>query len=128
VGSCEDGVHSTAGSDDSGIRASATEIGDHNELISNSSLGSSVVGESSSNRLVDELENLKAGLLGRSSEGLALGVGEIGRDGNDSGVDLLAKVIGGRLLQAAKVTGSDLGDSNSVGGIALSVTDGESNG
>jgi hypothetical protein len=128
VGSCEDGVHSTAGSDDSGIRASATKIGDNNELISNSSLGSSVVGESSSNRLVDELENLKAGLLSGSRKGLALGVGEIGRDGDDSSVDLLAKVIGGRLLQAAKVTGSDLGDSNSVGGIALSVTDGESNG
>ncbi len=124
----EGGVHSTAGSNNSSVGSGTTEIGDNDQLIGDNSLGSGIVGKSSSNGFVDELQDFKTSSLSGSGQGLALGIIEVGRNGDDGGVDLLSKVLSGRLLQAAKVTGSNLGDSDSVGGLALGVADGERNG
>jgi hypothetical protein len=75
---------------------------------------------------VDQLENIETSSLGGGDEGLTLSIGEVGGDGDDSGVNILTKEVGGRLPQALEVTGRDLGNSDSVGGLALGVADSES--
>jgi hypothetical protein len=77
---------------------------------------------------VDELEDINSGSLSGGDEGLTLGIGEVGGDGDNGRVDLLAQEVGGGLLETTKVAGGDLGNSRRVGGLAGGVTDGESNG
>lgn len=126
VSSGQDGVHAAAAGNNGDVGAGATKVSDNDQLVGDSGLGASVVSHDSGDGLVNQLENINAGLLGGSDESLALSIGEVGGDGDDSGVDLLAEEIGGRLLQAAEVAGGDLGDSDSVGLLAGSVADGES--
>ena len=128
VSSSKSGVHATTASNDGGIGASATKVGDNDQLVGHDSLGTSVVGKDSSNGLVDELQDLKASSVGSGDQSLTLSILEVGGDGDNSGVDLLSKEISGRLLQTAEMAGCDLGDGDSVGGLAGGIADGESNG
>lgn len=128
MSSGEGGVYSTAGSNNSSVGSGTTEVGDNSELIGDNSLGSGIVGKSSGNGFVDELQNFKTSSLSGSGQGLALGIIEVGWNSDDGRVDLLSKEVGGRLLQTEKVTGSNLGNSDGVGGLALGVADGERNG
>ena len=124
----EDGVHAGAAGDNGNIGAGATKVGDNNDLVLDLGLGAGVVDESSGNGLADELKNLEVGGGGGSEESGLLLVVEVGGDGHDGGGDLLAKVLGGGLDQAAKVAGGDLGDGE-LGSIALLLLlDGEGNG
>jgi hypothetical protein len=116
------------GSNNGNVGAGATKVGDNNQLVGDGGLGASIISHNSGNGLSDELENLNASLLGGSDESSALGIGEVGGDRNDSGVDILTKEVGGGLPQTAQVTGGDLRDGDRVRGLAGSVTNGESNG
>jgi hypothetical protein len=49
-----------------------------------------VVCKYGSSGLVDELQNLQTGVLGRGLEGILLRIGEVGRNRNDRSVDVLA--------------------------------------
>ena len=60
------------------------------------------VGECGCSGLVDEAENFKAGDLASVLGGLALGVVEIGGDGDDGAVNGFAEVGFGPILQFAK--------------------------
>jgi hypothetical protein len=75
---------------------------------------------------VDELKNIEASGLGGDSEGLALGIGKVGGDGDDGSVDILTEEVSGGPSQTLEVTGCDLGDGDGVGGLAGGVADGES--
>jgi hypothetical protein len=75
---------------------------------------------------VDQLKNIETSSLGRGNEGLTLGIGEIGGDGDNGSVDILTKVVRGGASQTLEVAGGDLGNGDSVGGLALGVADGES--
>lgn len=128
VGGGQDGVHTTTASNDSHVRAGTAEVGHNDQLVGHGSLRAGIVGHDGSDGLSNQLENLNAGSLGSGDEGLTLGIGEVGRDGDNGSVNLLTKEVGGRLLQAAEVAGGDLRNGDSVGGLALGVTDRESNG
>ncbi|KAI6775477.1 hypothetical protein HG530_002235 [Fusarium avenaceum] len=60
----EDGVEATSRGDNGNIRASATKVGDNNNLILNRGLRTGIVSQNSGNRVGDELEDLKAGIVG----------------------------------------------------------------
>ena len=128
VGSGQDSVHATAAGNNGNIGAGATEVSNNNQLVGNSRLGAGIVSHNSSNGLMDQLEDVDASSLGRGNKGLTLGIGEIGGDGDNGGVDILTKVVRGGASQALEVTGGDLRNSDCVGGLALSVADGESDG
>ncbi len=74
------------------------------------------VGERGRGRLVDDAQHLEAGDLAGVLGGLALGVVEIGRDGDDRLLDLLAEIGLRRLLHLLQDEGRDL-----RGRIALAV-------
>lgn len=126
VGSGQDSVHTTAGGNNGNVGAGTTEVGNNNQLVGNSRLGAAVVSHDSGNGLVDQLKNIDTSSLSGGSQGLTLGIGEIGGDGDDGGVDILAEVVRCGASETLEVTSSDLGDSDSIGGLALSVADGES--
>jgi hypothetical protein len=127
VGGCEDSVHATAASNHSRIGTGTTKVSDHNKLVSNGSLGSGIVSQDGSNRLVDELENLEASGASGSGKGFALSIGEVGGNGDDGSVDVLTEVVGGGLLQTAEMTSCDLRDGDGVEGLAGGIPDGEGN-
>lgn len=126
----EDGVHAAAAGDNGNVGAGATKVGNNNDLVLDLGLGAGIVGESSGNGLADELENLEVGGGGSSEKSLLLLVGEVGGDGHDGGGDLLAKVLGGGIDQAAEVAGRDLGDGElgRLSILTLLLLDGEGNG
>lgn len=126
VGSGEDSVHASAAGNNGHIGAGATEVSNNGQLVGHGSLGAGIVSHDSGNGLVDQLENIETSGLGRGNEGLTLGIGEVGGDGDDSSVDILTKEVRGGPPQALEVTGGDLGNSDGVGGLALGVADGES--
>lgn len=119
------GVHTTAASNHTSIRAGATEISHDNQLVSHNSFRSSIVGQYGSHGLVNELDDLQTGILGSSSQRLALSICEVGGDRNDGSVHFLTQVVGCGLLQPTEVTGSNLGDGDGVGGLTLGIPDGE---
>lgn len=125
VGSGQDSVHATAAGNNGNIGAGATEVGNDDQLVGNSRLGAGIVSHNSGNGLVDQLENVEASSLGGGNKGLTLGIGEIGGDCDNGGVDILTEIVRGGASQALEVTGGDLGNSDSVGGLALGVADGE---
>ena len=66
------------------------------------------VGERRRGRLVDDAEHLEAGDLAGVLGGLALGVVEVGGNGDDRLLDLLAEIGFGRLLHLLQDEGGDL--------------------
>ncbi|GAD60122.1 hypothetical protein MBEBAB_2372 [Brevundimonas abyssalis TAR-001] len=74
------------------------------------------IGQRGRGGLVDDAQDLKAGDLAGVLGGLTLGVVEIGRDGDDRLLDLLAQIGLGGLLHLLKGEGGDL-----LGGIVLAV-------
>lgn len=115
VDSGENGVHSTARGNDGDIGASATQVSDNNELVSDDGLLAGIVGENGGNGVRDELEDFKASSAGGGSEGLTLLVSEVGRHGDDGRGDLLAEVVGGRGGEAAEEASGRLGDGDGRG-------------
>lgn len=128
VGSGKDGVHTAAAGDNGNIGAGATEVSNHNQLVGHGGFGAGIVGHDSGNGLVDELENIETSGLGGGNEGLALGVCEVGGDGDDGSVDILTEEVGGGASQTLEVTSGDLGDGDGVGGLAGGVADSEGDG
>ena len=128
MSSCEDTVHATTASENSSVGSGTTEVGDDNKLVSNSSLGPGIVSQGSGNRLMDELEDLKASSLSGGGQSLALSIGEVSGDSDDGGIDFLAQVVRGGLLQTTEMAGGNLGDGDSAGGLVGRVHNGESNG
>lgn len=126
VGGGQDSVHATAAGNNGNIGAGATEVSNDNQLVGNSRLGAGIVSHNSSNRLVDQLENIETSSLGGGNKSLTLGIGEIGGNGDNGGVDILTEIVRGGASQTLEVTGGDLGNGDSVGGLALGVADGES--
>lgn len=124
----QDCVHASAAGDHSHIGARTTQVGHHNQLVGYRGLRAGVVGHHSRDRLVDQLEHFDAGSIGRCGERLTLGVGEVGRDGDDGRIDLLTEEVRRRLLQPTKMAGGDLRDGNGVGGLAGGVSDGKGHG
>lgn len=122
----QDSVHATAAGNNGNIGAGATEVSNDNQLVGNSRLGAGIVSHNSGNGLVDQLENIETSSLGGGNKSLTLGIGEIGGDGDNSGVDILTEIVRGGASQTLEVTGGDLGNGDSVGGLALGVADGES--
>ena len=66
------------------------------------------VGQRGRGRLVDDAQHFEAGDLAGVLGGLALGVVEIGRNGDDRLLDLLAEIGLGRLLHLLQDEGGDL--------------------
>lgn len=119
------GVHASTASKNRGVGASATKVGNNDQLVGHNGFRSSIVGQRGSNGLVDKLENLEASTLGGSDQGLTLGICEVARDGDNGSVDFLTKVVRGGLLQPTKVASSNLGNGEGVGGLAGGVADTE---
>ena len=71
------------------------------------------IGQRRGGRLVDDAQHLQAGDLAGVLGGLALGVVEVGRDGDHRLLDLLAQVRLGVLLQLLQDEGADLLRANS---------------
>lgn len=126
VSSGEDGVHTTTGGNNGHIGAGATEVSNHNQLVGHSGFGAGIVGHDSGNGLVNELKNIETSGLGGGNEGLALSIREISGNGDDGSVDILTEEVSGGPSQTLEVTGGDLGDGDSVGGLASGVADGKS--
>ena len=118
-------VHASTASKNRGVGPGTTKVSNDDQLVGHNGFGSSIVGQSGSDGLVDELENLEASTLGGSDQGLTLSICEVARDGNNGSVDFLTKVVRGRLLQTKEVTSSNLGNGEGVGGLAGGVADGE---
>jgi len=127
MGSSQDSIDTTAAGNDGHIRAGTTKVSHNGQLVSDSGLGAGIVGHDGGNGLGDELQDINAGVLGSSNESLALGIREVGGDGDDGRVDLLTEEVSSGLLETTKVTSGDLGDGHRVGGLAGAVADRESN-
>ena len=83
------------------------------EVVDRDGLGAGLVeavGERRRRRLVDDAQHLEAGDLAGVLGGLALGVVEVGRDGDDGLRDLLAEIGLGGLLHLLQDEGGDLAD------------------
>lgn len=127
VGGGENGVHATARGDNSNIGTSATKIGDNNDLVLNSGLGTSIIGEDSGDGFGNELEDLDISSVGGGDQGLALLLREVGGNSDDGRSDLLAKVVGGRADNSSQVSGGGLGDGDRRGLLISLVLNIESN-
>lgn len=124
VGGGQDGVHATSAGNDGDVRAGATEVGNDDNLVLGGLVGvAGIVGEEGGDGLVDELQDLEAGIGSGRVQGGLLSIGEVGGDGDDGSGDLLAKVVGGGLCEAAQVAGGDFVDGDSVGVGGLLVLD-----
>ena len=90
---------------DRDVERAAAEVEDADRLLA---LLIEAVRQRRGGRLVDDPRDLEAGDLAGVFGGLALGVVEVGRDGDHRLVDLVAEVGLGRLLQLAERLGGDL--------------------
>jgi hypothetical protein len=93
VQSSENSINTATGCDDSNVRAGATEVGDYDDLVRQLSIGTGVICQNCGNGLVDELEDLDAGLFCGLVQSLFLSIRKVCGDGDDSRVDRLAKVV-----------------------------------
>ena len=92
-------LYAVAHFDDGNIESTAAQVVDHDLLLV---FLIDAVGEGSRSRLIDDTLDLQTGNLTGVLGGLALGIGEVGRNGNDCFGDLFAQValgIGLQLLQ-----------------------------
>jgi hypothetical protein len=103
-----DGEDTTLDVKKGNIESSSTEIVDENVALLVGLAGTETVGDSGSGRLVDDTEDVEAsdgtGVLG----GLPLVVVEVGGDGDDGLLDLLAELGLSNLLHLDKDHGGDL--------------------
>lgn len=123
VRGCQDGVHATTAGDNRDIRSGMTKVRHHNQLIRYDGLRSGIVGQSSSNRLMDELDNLKTSSIGRGDQSITLSILEVGGDSNNGGINILSNKLNGGVLQTAEMAGGDIGYSDRVWVLASSVPD-----
>ena len=97
-----DGEDTTLDREEGHIESTTTEIVDQNIALLLGLSGAKTVGDGSSSGLVDDTEDVEAsdgtGILGS----LTLVVVEVGRDGNDSLLNLLAELGLGNLLHLHK--------------------------
>jgi hypothetical protein len=106
-----DGEDTTGDGKKGNIERSSSEVEDENDLLLLRLLGglTETVGDGSGGGLVDDTENIetsdRTGVLG----GETLGVVEVGGDGNDGLLDLLADLGLGGLLELGENHGGDLG-------------------
>ena len=98
---------------DGDIEGAAAQVVDHDLLVA---LLVQAVGQGRGGGLVDDALDLQAGDLAGVLGGLALGVGEVGGDGDDRLGDGLAQVGLGVRLQLLEDHGADL-----LGGVLLAV-------
>lgn len=128
VGGGEDGVDAATGRDNGDVRASSTEVGNNNKLIGDLSVWASIICKESSDWLSNQLENINAGFLGGGSDGSLLLVGEVGWDGNNSGVNSVSGKVGCGLDETLEKTRSGLLDGDSGLVSLLLVLDAEGDG
>lgn len=117
VSSLQDGVDAAADREDSDIEGRGTHVEDQGGLVLSIALGgvlSKVVGEGSGNRLLNDLKNVDAGGGGRAGQDLALVLGEVGGDSEDSAGDLGSEVSLGFLQNVLQLLGDNLGDGEDV--------------
>jgi hypothetical protein len=91
--------------EDRDVERAAAEVVDGDDLVL---LLVEPVRQRRRGRLVDDALHVEAGDAAGVLRGLALGVVEVGRDGDDRLGDLLADVVLGRLLQLLQDLGADL--------------------
>lgn len=127
VGSGEDGVHSSTDSDDGGIGAGSSNVGNEDDLVGGLEVVAGSVGKGLSNGLLDNLKDLDVGVKSSGGQGSALGLGEVGGDGDDSLGDGLSQEVGGGGHETPKVTGGDLLNGDVDGGLSGLLDDGEGN-
>ena len=96
--------------EDGDIKGASSEIVDSNRTL----LLVRAIGKSGGSGLVDDTKDLKAGDLASILGGLALGVVEVGRDGNNGLADRMAEVGLCSLLHLCEDKGADL-----AGGVLL---------
>ena len=92
-------LYAVAHFDDGNIEGAAAQVVDHDLLLA---FLIDAVGKGSRSRLIDDTLDLQTGNLAGVLGGLALGIGEVGGNGNDCFGDLFAQValgIGLQLLQ-----------------------------
>ncbi len=92
--------------EDGNIECTAAEVVDGDGLVL---LFVEAVGEGGSRRLVDDALDVESGDFARVLGGLALGVVEVGRNGDDGFGDRLAQVGLGGLLELLQNHGGDFG-------------------
>ena len=97
--------HAVADLQDGNVEGAAAEVIDRDHA---GLLLVEAVGERRRGRLVDDAQHFEAGDLAGVLGGLALGVVEIGRNGDDRLVDLLAEMRLGRLLHLLQDEGGNL--------------------
>ncbi len=98
--------HAVADLEDRYVEGAAAEVIDRDQPAL---LLVEAVGERSRGRLVDDAQHFEAGDLAGILGGLALGVVEIGGNGDDGLGDLLAEIGLGRLLHLLQHEGGNLG-------------------
>ena len=101
----EDLEDAVADVEDRDVERAAAEVEDGDLLVL---LLVEAVGQGRGGRLVDDPRDLQAGDLAGVLGGLALGVVEVGRHGDDGLADLVAEVALGRLLELAEDQRRDL--------------------
>lgn len=116
VSSGENGIHAAAAGDNGNVRAGTTEVGNDNDFVRDLGLRARIISENGSDGLADQLKDLEVGGVGGGDKGSLLLVGEVGRDGDDSGGDFLAQVFGGGADQTADIAGRDLVNGKLGGG------------
>jgi hypothetical protein len=106
-----DGEDTTGDGEKGDIERSSSEVEDENDLLLLRLLGglTETVSDGSGGGLVDDTENIKTGDGSGVLGGETLGVVEVGGDGNDGLLDLLADLGLGGLLELGKNHRGDLG-------------------
>jgi hypothetical protein len=108
----EDRVHAASGGNDGDIRSGSTEVCNDYVLVGDLGIWASIVGQYSADWLMDKLESLNASILSSLDKGLFLLLAEVGWDGDDGGVDLLACEVGSGLRKTLDKASGDLGDGD----------------
>lgn len=117
VGSLQDGVDAAADREDGDIEGRGAHVEDQSGLVLSIALGgvlSKVVGEGSSDGLLNDLKNVDAGGGGRAGQDLTLVLGEVGGDSENSASDLGSEISLGLLQNVLQLLGNNFRDGEDV--------------
>lgn len=128
VGGGEDGIDAAAGGNNGDVGAGSSKVGNNDGLVGDDGIWATIVCEKSGDWLSDQLKDLNTGVLGGLSKSGLLLVGEVGWNGDNSGVDSLSSEVAGGGNKALEKTGGGLLNGDGGWLALLLILDGESDG